>query len=120
MRYLLLLAAMPCALFAQTIEGTWQGILIPPNLNEGIRLAFRIARDGNNFQGTFYNLANQRHLNLGALTLPGNSVSIAIPGNGMNYEGKLEAAGNSITGILNPGTNPLPLPLKRATPATAW
>lgn len=120
MRHLLLFAAMPCALFAQTIEGTWQGTLMPPDRNEGIRLAFRIARDGNNYQGTFYNLENQRQVNLGAVTLRGNTVSIDIPANGMNYEGKLEADGNSITGILNPGTNPVPLPLKRATPATAW
>jgi uncharacterized protein (TIGR03435 family) len=47
-------------------------------------------------------------------------VKIAIPGNGMNYEGRVEADGNSITGTLNQGTNPLPLPLKRATATTAW
>ncbi len=38
----------------------------------------------------------------------------------MNYEGKIETDGNSITGTLTQGTNPLPLPLKRATPETAW
>jgi hypothetical protein len=54
------------------------------------------------------------------MTLQGNAVKIAVPGNGMNYEGKIEAAGNSITGNLNQGTNPVPLPLKRATPETAW
>ncbi len=38
----------------------------------------------------------------------------------MNYEGKIEVDGNSITGTLNQGTNPLPLRLKRATAETAW
>jgi hypothetical protein len=95
MRHLLLLAALPCALLAQSIEGTWQGTLLPPNLNDGIRLAFKIDKTGNTYQGTFYNLANGRQLNLGAITLRGNAVRIAIPGNGMNYEGKLEADGNS-------------------------
>jgi uncharacterized protein (TIGR03435 family) len=120
MKQLLLLAVLPGALLAQTLEGTWQGTLTPPNLPDGIRLAFRIDKNGNTWQGTFYNLANGRQANLGAITLQGNAVKIAIPGNGMNYDGKIEADGNSITGTLNQGTNPLPLPLKRATAATAW
>ena len=75
MRYLLLLAALPCALLAQALEGTWQGTLIPPNQNDGIRLAFKIDKNGNTYQGTFYNLANGRQLNLGAITLQGNAVT---------------------------------------------
>ena len=120
MNQLLLLAALPGALLAQTLEGTWQGTLIPPNQNDGIRLAFKIDKNGNTYQGTFYNLANGRQFNLGAITLQGNAVKIAIPGNGMNYEGRIERDGNSITGTLNQGTNPVPLPLKRATAETAW
>src|SRR5581483_3163337 len=120
MKQLLLLAALPGALLAQAFEGTWQGTLTPPNQNDGIRLAFKVDKSGDTYQGTFYNLANGRQLNLGTITLQGNSVKIAIPGNGMNYEGKIEADGNSITGPLNQGANPLPLPLKRATAATAW
>jgi len=123
-KYLILLAALPVALLAQALEGTWQGTLNPPNLNDGIRLAFNIEKNGNAYQGSFYNLANGRQLNLGVITLQGNVVKIAIPGNGMNYEGKFEADGNSIIGTLltqgTQGTNPTPLPLKRATAATAW
>jgi uncharacterized protein (TIGR03435 family) len=123
MKHLLLLTALPGALLAQALEGTWQGTLIPPNQNDGIRLAFKIDKYGNAYQGTFYNLANGRQLNLGAITLQGNAVKIAIPGNGMNYEGRIETDGNSITGTLTQetqGTNPLPLPLMRATSETAW
>jgi uncharacterized protein (TIGR03435 family) len=120
MKLLFLLAALAGALLAQTLEGTWQGTLMPPNLSDGIRLAFKIDKNGNLYQGTFYNLANGRQLNLGAITLQGSAVKIAIPGNGMNYEGKLETDGKSITGTLIQGTNPLPLPLKRATSETAW
>src|SRR5882672_1191965 len=120
MNQLLLLAALPGALLAQTLEGTWQGTLTPPNRNDEIRLAFKIDKNGNTYQGTFHNLANGRQFNLGAITLQRNAVRIAIPGNGMNYEGRIEADGNSITGILNQGTNPLPLPLRRATSETAW
>jgi uncharacterized protein (TIGR03435 family) len=120
MKLLLLLAVLPGALLAQGLEGTWQGTLAPPNLNDGIRLAFKIDKNGNTWQGTLYNLGNGRQFNLGAITLHGNDVKIAIPGNGMNYEGRIESDGNSITGTLNQGTNPLPLPLKRATASTAW
>jgi len=120
MKLLFLLTVMTGALLSQTIEGTWQGTLIPPNQNDGIRLAFKIDKNGNVYQGVFYNLANGRQLNLGAITLQGSAVKLAIPGNGMTYEGKIETDGNSITGTLIQGTNPLPLPLKRATSETAW
>jgi uncharacterized protein (TIGR03435 family) len=121
MRHLFWLAALPGALLAQTIEGTWQGTLNTPNQNGELRLVFKIDKSGNAYQGRFYNLANGRQFNLGAITLQeGTAVRIAIPGNGMNYEGRINADGNSITGTLSQGTNPLPLPLKRATAETAW
>ncbi len=120
MNSLLLLAALPGALLAQTLQGTWQGTLIPPNRNDGIRLVFKIQKNQDTHQGTLYNLANGRQFTLGAITIQGNAVKIVIPGNGMTYEGKIEAGGNSITGALTQGTNPLPLPLKRATSETAW
>ena len=63
MKLLLLLAAFAGELLAQTLEGTWQGTLIPPNQTDGIRLAFKIDKNGNAYQGTFYNLANGRQLN---------------------------------------------------------
>ena len=120
MKLLFFLTALAGALLGQAIEGTWQESLVLPNQNDGIRLALKIDKNGNAYQGTFYNLANGRQLNLGTITLQGNAVKIAIPGNGMNYEGKIEADGNSITGTLIQGTNPLPLALKRATSETAW
>jgi uncharacterized protein (TIGR03435 family) len=119
MKRLLLLAALPGALLAQALEGTWQGTLIPAP-NREIRMAFKITKDGNAHQGVFYNLDAGRQLNLGAISLQGNTVTIAIPGMGGNYEGKLDADGNSITGALTQGPNPLPLALKRATAESAW
>ena len=90
MNQLLLRVALPGALIAQTLKGTWQGTLTTSNQNDGIRLAFKIDKNGNTYQGTFYNLANGRQFNLGTITLQGNAVKIAVPGNGMNYEGKIE------------------------------
>ena len=120
MKNLLLLTALPGALLAQALEGTWQGSIMPANQNREIRMAFKITKDGNGHQGVFYNLEAGRQLNLGAITLQGNVVKIAVPGVGATYDGKLEADGNSITGTLTQGTTPLPLPLKRATATTAW
>lgn len=120
MKQLLLLAALPYALLAQTLEGTWQGTLTLPNQNAEVRLVFKIERGGNTYQGTFYNLGNGRQFNLGAITQQGSALKIVIPGNGMNYKGKVEADGNSITGTLFQGTNTLALPLRHATAATAW
>jgi uncharacterized protein (TIGR03435 family) len=68
----------------------------------------------------FYNVDAGRQLNLGAIALQGNSVKIAVPGNGAAYEGKFAADGNSIDGTLTMGPNAMPLLLKRATVATAW
>jgi uncharacterized protein (TIGR03435 family) len=119
-KHLLWLAALQAALVAPSIEGTWQGTLTPPNQNQDIRLAFTIARNGNVYEGRFYNLENARQLNLGTITVQANTVKIVIPGNGMTYEGKIEVGGNSIAGTLTQGTNPLPLRLTRATAATAW
>jgi uncharacterized protein (TIGR03435 family) len=114
---LLLLSALSGALFAQSLEGTWQGTIAPPNQNRGIRLAFQITKGGT---GALYNLEAGRQLNLGAITIQGSSVKIVVPGMGATYDGKFESDGNSIAGTLTMGTNALPLSLKRATPETAW
>jgi len=52
-QHLLLLAALQGALLAPSIEGTWQGMLTVPNQSQ-IRLAFKIAKNGNAYEGRFY------------------------------------------------------------------
>jgi len=120
MKWVILLAAFPAALFSQTLEGTWQGATRPPNQDREIRFALKITKAGNNLQGIFYNLEAGRQLNLGAITIQGTTVKIVIPGNGATYEAKFDADGNSLTGTLNQGATLLPLSFKRATAQTAW
>jgi uncharacterized protein (TIGR03435 family) len=117
---MLAFAALSAAAFAQDLTGTWQGILIPPNQNDGMKLVFKIDKNGNAYQGHFFNLSNGRQLNFADITFQGNTVKFTIPGNGMNYEGKIEADGNSITGNLVLQGTTQALPLKRATAETAW
>src|SRR4051794_2378189 len=90
MKLLILLAVLPGALLAQALEGTWQGTLTPVP-NRELRMVFKIVKDGNAHQGVYYNIEAGRQLNLGAITLQGNTMKIAIPGMGATYEGKLEA-----------------------------
>ena len=53
MKPLFLLCALAGALLAQTLEGTWQGTLTPPNQNGGIRLALKIDKNGSDRDGSF-------------------------------------------------------------------
>src|SRR5947199_227468 len=87
------MAALSGALLAQTIEGTWQGTLTPPNQNGGIRLVFKIDKNGDRYQGRFYNLENGRQFNLGTITLHGNA--------GFNVTGtEMRARNISLAGLI--------------------
>ena len=114
MNRLLLLAALPGALLAQTLEGTWQGTLTPPNQNDGIRLAFKVDKNGNTYQGRSTTLR----------TAPVQPRGHHAPGE--RREDRHSRERHELRGQdrnrwkldhrrINQGTNPLPLPLKRAT-----
>jgi uncharacterized protein (TIGR03435 family) len=120
MKQLLLLAVLPAIMLAQSLEGTWQGTLQAPN-NRELRAVIKITKNGNALQGVFYSIdQGGAQLAISSATLQGSTVKMTIPGIGGSYDGKLEADGNSITGTMTQGPNPLPLPLKRTTPETAW
>ncbi len=116
MKFLLLLMSVPCALLAQTLEGTWQGMLALPNGSEA-RIVIQLTKNGNAMQGLLVNIdPGGGRTAITAATLQGTTVKMTIPGMGVGYDGKMEADGNSITGTVSQ----LPLPLKRATAETAW
>ncbi|MEI9814450.1 MAG: hypothetical protein WDO18_18210 [Acidobacteriota bacterium] len=120
MKHLFLLAILPAALLAQTLEGTWQGTVTPPNQNADIRLVFKIAKNGNAYQGNFYNLENGRQFNMSTVTLQGERGEDRDPWkrHDVTYEGKLE--GDGLTGALTQDVPAIPLIMKRATTQTAW
>lgn len=118
MKFFLLFAALPGILLAQNFEGTWQGTLIAPQGE--LRTVIKITKNGNTFQGTFYSIDQRGQGPIGTITQQGSNVKFVVPGPGITYEGKIEADGNTITGTMTQGGNPVPLPLKRATPQTAW
>ena len=120
MKYLLMLAALPGLILAQSLEGTWQGTLMAPG-NRELRTVIKIVKDGAAMKGTLYSIdQGGAQIAISAATLQGTAVKMTVPGIGGSYDGKMEAGGNAITGTMSQGPNPLPLSLVRATAETAW
>ena len=119
MRLTIWLAAA-AALHAQSLTGTWQGTLSPPQGKE-LRIVLKIATtDKDALKAMLYSI-DQPGPPLGSspFSPQGSAVHIEIPGIGGTYDGKLGADGNSITGTWKQG-QPLPLNLIKATSETAW
>ena len=77
--------------------------------------------DDGGMKALFYSIdQNGQPLPASAVTLQGSNVKIAIPAIAGDYEGKLGADGNSISGTWTQGPGPSPLNLTRATSQTAW
>ena len=119
---ILVLAALATnALVAQDLTGTWQGTLALPNGRE-LRAVMKILKtDGGALRGTMHSIDQPGPaMPINPVTQQGAAVKMVMPGIGGEYEGKLEADGNSITGTFKQGPTPLALNLKRATAETAW
>jgi len=107
------------ALLGQDITGTWQGTL---QAGRELRTVVKISRgDGGALKALLYSIDQAgQGLPSGPIVLQGTTVKMPFPGIGGEYEGKLSADGNSISGTWTQGPKPLPLNLTRATPETAW
>jgi uncharacterized protein (TIGR03435 family) len=109
------------ALFAQEITGTWQGTFQPPGAPRELRTVVKISKTpGGSLEGTLYLNVDQpsQPMQLTTATLQGSVLKFSIAAVGATYEGKL--SGDTITGNVTLGPNPLPLNLTRATQQTAW
>src|SRR5580693_3801587 len=107
-------AALPgSALQAQNLVGNWQGTLEAGP--QKLRIIFKIALQDDKLKATLYSIDQPTAPAMPATTTTkdGATVKIAIAGLG-NYEGKLSADGNSMTGTWTQGA-PLPLNLAKAT-----
>jgi uncharacterized protein (TIGR03435 family) len=118
---LLTVAVLPAsAILAQDIEGTWQGKL-QSGANE-LRMVYKITRSADGgFAAIFYNLdQSARPIGANSITVQGGSLKITVQAAGGEYQGKLAAGGNTMTGVWNSGGKSAPLALTRATADTAW
>ena len=103
-------------LLAQDLTGTWQGTLSLPGGRE-LRTVIKVEKaDGAALRATMYSIdQGGQGIPVNPVTLQGTTVKMAMPGIGGSYEGKMEAAGDAITGNWKQGPNALALNLKRAT-----
>lgn len=109
------------AVFAQSITGTWQGTLQPPQGAKELRIVIKISTtDADTLKAVMYSIdQGAQPIPAGAVTRSGSSIKMKVDALGGSYEGRLSGDGNSITGIWTQG-GPLPLNLTRATAETAW
>src|SRR4026209_1183437 len=106
-------------LCAQDIVGTGQGTLQPPQ-GQALRIVGKITRENDQLKMAFYSIdQGGQPMNASTFTFDPPNLKAAVPGVGGNYEGRLKADGNTITGTWTQGA-PIPLNLTRATPETAW
>ena len=117
LRVLLLSPVFSLLTMAQSLEGVWQGNVTMPNAPES-RAAIRITRTDGALAGIMFLLDNNGQLPVSSISLQGATAKMNIAG--MTYEGTLSTDGNSLVGKLTRGANSMPMPLKRATPETAW
>jgi non-heme chloroperoxidase len=117
--FLLAMTACWCAsLSAQDISGSWQGTL---NAGGGLRTVLKIeSSNGGAWIGTFYSIdQTSQGLPIPSITFQNAVVKFSIGQVHGEYEGKLSADGNSITGTWNQGQS-WTLNFQRATKETAW
>lgn len=108
-------------LLAESLTGTWQGTIEPPQAAKGLRVVIKISTtDADTLKAVMYSIdQGSQPVSASSVTLQGSAVKISVPGIGGTYEGKLSADGKSIAGTWTQGP-PLPLNLTRATSETAW
>jgi uncharacterized protein (TIGR03435 family) len=120
------LVALQCgALFAQSLVGTWQGLmLVSQTPGDTLHVVFKISTNvGGTLTGQMYSIDQGGQAPAPDVTLKGSTVKIVMASIGATYTGNLSGDGNSIAGkwaTSTGGGTPLTLNLTRATAGTAW
>ena len=117
LRVLLSSAVFSLLTMAQSLVGVWQGTVTMPNAPES-RAAIRVTRTDGSLAGVIFLLDTNIQMPVANISLRGTTAKMSIAG--MTYEGTLSADGNSLAGKRTMGATSVPMPLKRATPETAW
>jgi uncharacterized protein (TIGR03435 family) len=110
-------------LSAQSITGTWQGALKPPQgRGPELRTVIKISTTENDkLAAVFYSIDQQSPaIPATTFTLNGSAVKMTIAALNGTYEGRLNSDGNTIDGTWTQGGPAIPLVLTKATPETAW
>lgn len=125
LQVLALSALSASAILAQDIAGTWQGKL--QNGANELRTVFKITRTAESsltaavYSAVAYSLdEGATPITASSVVVQGSAVKILLPATSGEYQGKLSADGNTITGSWNTRGQSFPLTLARATEETAW
>jgi len=114
---LTLLVLFASVSFAQTqkgIDGNWLGAVDVSGVK--LRLAFKVTRNDEKYTAKFDSIdQGALDLDVESVIQEADSVKFIAPKMGLTYEGKLNEAGDEITGSLKQGAAVLPLVLKRVT-----
>jgi uncharacterized protein (TIGR03435 family) len=108
------------ALFAQDLEGTWQGTFSAPAGE--IRIVLKITRAAaGGFEGQLFAIdQGAQPRTMSAISLDGRVVKWKVDALSATYQGILTADGNAMNGTVTQAAAPQTLNLVRATPQTAW
>ena len=102
------------------VVGIWQGVLEAGGAKLRLQLHV-LAADKGQFTGKLDSLdQGASGLACANITLKENAFHFDVPSVGGSYDGKLNAAGDEITGSWTQGGAPLPLNFKRGDKPTAW
>ena len=108
------------------IVGTWQGTLkFAANADHPameLRLVFKISRtDADALKAVWYSIdQGGQPAPVATVNFQDGVLKFKITEVPRSYEGKISGDGKSIAGTWMEGTTPMPLPLERANPDTAW
>jgi uncharacterized protein (TIGR03435 family) len=117
--WLVVMLAFAASAMAQNISGSWQGVLKAGP--QELRTVLKIALEDDKYKGTLYSIdQGGQGIATSSFTKDGPVIKYAISQINGNYEGRLSADGNTITGTWTQFGMPVPLTLARATPETAW
>ena len=119
MRLVVALAVlMGGAVWAQELTGNWQGTL---KSAKDLRMILVVTKEDGKLQAKLYSLdESAQPFRVSSISQDGATVKFAVENAGTTYEGKLNAANDSIAGTWTQGVTPLPLVLSRPTKETAW
>jgi uncharacterized protein (TIGR03435 family) len=120
--FLTAFTVLPGSLLAQSLAGTWQGVVRSPTTDTDQRTVVKIVgSDGETIKANFYSIDQSVLAFPATLTLQNSVVKMNIPGIGAVYEAKLSADGNTMAGSIKQGFPfPVPWTLKRVSEKEAW
>jgi hypothetical protein len=108
------------------IVGVWQGTLHFSKTDQhpqfDLRLVVKISKtDAGALKAVWYSIdQGGQSVPIATVSFQDGVLKFKVTVVDRSYEGKMSADGKSIAGTWMEGTTPMPLPLERATPDTAW